>query len=97
MILKLGDKEIDLKEAFPMTLGDWKAFEKLGIMGEDGKVNVVGSDSVTGMILLFCNKVDPDITEVDMDKMHLKDLKIVSEYLSKMMADEEGDNDADPN
>ena len=96
MILKLGDKEVDLSAAFPMTIGDWKAFERMGLVDKSGNVDVTGAAGVSKMIRHFCCKVDGKVTEKMVDAISLKNLKPISEFLTKKMGEEGGD-DTDPN
>ena len=82
MILKMKDKEIDLKACMPITLGDARRLKK-----EFGKqVDDLFSgdpDAVASLLLVLCQKVDKEVTLEHVDTLPLSQLKNVGAVINE--------------
>ena len=73
MILRMGDKEVDLARAFPLILGDIMSLEELGVMDEKGNMDTSSPTKFGKLLLHLAQKVDEtttldDIKKIDLDK-----------------------------
>jgi hypothetical protein len=92
MEIKVNGKTLDFAAALPFTLGDWRAFEKLGLMNAQGEAQIEGPEPVFKMIHHFTKKIDPNATEADVDTIAMTDLGELSTFLLKSLgAPEEPD------
>ena len=87
MILKMGDKEVDLDRAFPMVLGDIMSLEELGVMDEKGQMDT-GSPTKMGKLLLhLAQKVDETTTLNDIKKIGLDEFDEIGDFFEKKMGE----------
>lgn len=87
--IKIGNKTIDLSGALPLTLGDWKAFEKKKLITKDGEVEIKGASQVCILLLHLAQKVDRTVTEKDIETLPLDDLPKITKWIEKAMKVEE--------
>ena len=85
MILKAGDKRIDLEKAFPMTIGDMRALKKLGVIDRSGDMDTGDPDKLAAMILHLARKVDAEVNEADVDKIEIADVKKMGDFIEAKM------------
>jgi hypothetical protein len=86
MKINVADKELDLKDCLPLTIGDWAAFETAGLIDENGGVSSGSAKGVLGFMLVLLQKIDPEITEADIGKIPLTLIAPVSEFLGETLA-----------
>ena len=85
MILKAGEKRIDLDKAFPMTIGDMRALKKLGVIDPKGDMDTGDPDKLAAMILHLARKVDKEVTEDDIDRISVGDVKKMGDFMALKM------------
>ena len=68
-ILILGGVEVDLAKALPLTLGDMRQLEKLGLVTAKGDLQVVGMDGIAKVLHLLVQKVNKDILLEKLDDL----------------------------
>jgi hypothetical protein len=76
LTITLGDREINLGKALPLTLGDWRRLEQQGISPAklaEGKVN-----DLVVLLLHVLHKADSTVTEAEVEALSLTDPRIVS-------------------
>ena len=85
MKIKLGEKEYDLDKSLPITLGDIKKLKAVhGVKLND--LASMDADIVAKVLLLLCQKVDPNITEDMVDEVPLERLGDIAQFLSGAVA-----------
>ena len=57
MKVKIGDREVDVSKAFPLSIGDWVDMEAQGLLAEDGSFNA-GIANTFGLIKTVVAKCD---------------------------------------
>lgn len=83
--IKLGKKTIDLSKAMPLTIGDWKAFERLEIVTKDGNMGVAGATQVCALLLHLAQKVDKGVSEKDIEAIPLEELPRLTKWVDQIM------------
>lgn len=80
MLIKLGEKEYDLRAALPVTLGDIRRLKKNhGLKLAD--LASMDLDVVAMVLLILCQKVDAAITEEMIDTIPITRLAEVAAFL----------------
>ena len=87
MILKMGDKEVDLTRAFPLILGDIMSLEQLGVMDEKGQMNASSPTMMGKLLLHLAQKVDSAITLDDIKKIGLDEFDEIGDFFQKKMGE----------
>lgn len=85
MILKLGDKEVDLAKAFPMTIGDFKALEGLGVLNEKGDMDTASPTKMVSFLFHLLHKADESVTEAEVENISLDDLDGIGDFFDLKM------------
>ncbi len=69
-IIQVGGKELDLREAYPLSNGDHKRLKKKGInLAHALKKENVDIDSLTNMALIIFTKIDKSVTMNMIDEL----------------------------
>ena len=91
-MFKIGDKDVDLSKAMPLTIGDMKALKKAGLdLARMRPGTDLDSDQVLAMIEHVVMKANPAVTVADLDATPITALATISaEIQEKMTA---GDSD----
>lgn len=82
MKIQLGEKEYDLEKSLPVTLGDIRRLKR----EHNVKISDLASmdaDVVAKVLLMLCQKVDPEITEALIDGVPLSEIDQVARFLSR--------------
>ena len=87
MILKMGDKEVDLTRAFPLILGDIMSLEELGVMDEKGQMNATSPVKMGKLLLHLAQKVDTSTTMDDIKKIDLDEFDAIGDFFHKKMGE----------
>ena len=87
MILKMGDKEVDLDRAFPMVLGDIMSLEELGVMDEKGQMDTSSPTKMGKLLLHLAQKVDETTTLNDIKKIGLDEFDEIGDFFQKKMGE----------
>lgn len=87
MILKMGDKEVDLDRAFPMVLGDIMALEELGVMDSKGQMDTSSPTKMGKLLLHLAQKVDETTTLNDIKKIGLDEFDKIGDFFEKKMGE----------
>ena len=85
MILDLGNKKIDLDQAFPLTIGDLKALEALGMVNQKGEVNAGSPVLLSGLLLHLARKIDREVTEAEIDEIPVHKLEKLGDFFEAKM------------
>ena len=94
LILEVGSNKVNMAQAFPLTLGDWKELEKLGLMTKDGAATAIGPDGVAKLLFYLISKTDmKDKVKIeDLDNVSLNEIgRVAQEVQEKMGMGEEAD------
>ena len=104
----IADKEVDLRKAMPLTLGDMKALRRAGVdltkmraevVDRKGKVIVPGTEldgeQVQTMIEHVVRKANPAVTVEELDATPITFLPTISAEIQELMK-VGGDNDPSP-
>lgn len=87
MKIKLGEKEIDLKLALPIVLGDVRKLKKVhGVNLKD--LGSMDADTIAKIVLVLSQKIDPTVTEAEVDMLPMEQVGAVAIFLG-----EAGEND----
>ena len=87
MILKMGDKEVNLDRAFPMVLGDIMALEELGVMDQKGQMDTSSPTKMGKLLLHLAQKVDETTTLNDIKKIGLDEFDKIGDFFEKKMGE----------
>ena len=87
MILRMGDKEVDLTRAFPLNLGDIMSLEELGVMDEKGEMNASSPVKMGKLLLHLAQKVDTTITLDDIKKIDLDKFDEIGSFFEKKLGE----------
>lgn len=80
MKISLGEKEVDLALAIPVTLGDIRVLKKdHGV--KMTQLSEMDADIVAMVVLVLAQKVDKTITEEDINKLPLTKIAEVAMFL----------------
>lgn len=81
MKIHLGEKEYDLAQALPLTLGDLRRLKKeQGVELKD--LASMDVEVVVKVMLLITHKLDPIVTEAQIDALPITVLRDVAEFLT---------------
>lgn len=86
-------KTLDLSQAFPMTLGDWEALDKLGVMGNE--IDLAKPTVFIAILLHLVKKVDDKMVREDITSIPMREIPKLTETLRFMM-EEEASKFSDP-
>lgn len=95
MKLTLGEREVDLSGAFPLTLGDLRQLGKTGLLTDKGDLNLAGAEGIIGLLLHVANKSlkegeDPIVDE-HVEALPLNELPALTKFFTEAMGGEEVD------
>ena len=93
-ILKVGVAEVDLAGAFPLTLGDMRKLEKLGLVTPTGDLKAAGMEGIAKILHYLVSKVNKDIKIDDLDGVSLS--KVTRAFLFARKKIQEGEPDLNP-
>lgn len=80
MKIRLGEKELDLSQAVPITLGDTRWLKKTyGV--KLSELSQIDADIMSHVLHMLCRKVDPGVTEAEVDLITLPEIARLTEYL----------------
>ena len=89
MILEMGDKKVDLAKAFPLTIGDFKGFERLGLLDKKGAIKPDTPTKIASFLFHFIHKADESVTEAEVDSIPIFDLDKITEYFDQKIEETE--------
>ena len=84
-ILQIGGKNVDLKDAFPLVFGDFRKLGKLGLIDKDSNVKAADPDAIAKLLLHLVNKVDPQISEDQLDSVPLTKISRLFLFVRKTL------------
>lgn len=94
-ILKLGDREVNLANAFPMTLGDMMDLSEKDLTDEDGNVKMAGVHGVFEVLKLVTNKAlgieagaEGSVTDAELRGIPLQTMGELTPYFTRQMGGE---------
>ena len=93
-ILILGGVEVDLAKALPLTLGDMRQLEKLGLVTAKGDLQVAGMDGIAKILHLLVQKVNKDILLESLDTLAVSKVTRAFLFIQKQIM--EGEPDLNP-
>jgi len=85
MKIKLGDRELDLAGAFPLTLGDWRRLKERGVMDEKGELNVSDPANLGILLYVILSKAYPDLAEEEFDQLPITAFAEIGKFFSQQM------------
>ena len=88
--IELNGKSINLNSALPLTLGDWRKLEELGVSASELSENKM-ADTIK-LLLYVSNKANSDVTVEDIESVTL-DHELVQSILDSLRGE---DTDVDP-
>ena len=91
MKLQLGDRKIDLEGAFPLTIGDFKAMKRIGLINPDGEVDASDPGLIAALVHHFAHKVDQTVTEDMIDDLPMTVFDEIGEFFGRMMGASKAD------
>lgn len=79
-VIELKGRKYDIREAFPLTLGDYEQLEKLGVC-ENFNINLKNPSNYISFFLVVLRKLNLDVTREDAESLTLLDIAttVVSE------------------
>lgn len=86
--LTLNGKELDLSNAVPLTIGDIRHLKKLGYDVLKMDTANLEVDQIVGLLKYVCNKVDPSVTDEDIESMPLPWMNALSKVMYAMNEDD---------
>ena len=93
-VLILGSAEVDLAKALPLTLGDMRRLEALGLVTQKGDLQVTGMDGIAKILHLLVQKVNKDIPLETLDSLAVS--KVTRAFLFIQRQIMEGEPDLGP-
>lgn len=84
MILKLGEKSVDMAKSWPWTLRDMKAFKAAGITNEKGDIETDDLESLEKMLRHLCKKVDETVTDEEVELIDIVQLQKFGVWLAEL-------------
>ena len=93
-VLKIGAAEVDLAGAFPLTLGDMRKLEKLGLVTPTGDLKAAGMEGIAKILHYLVSKVNKEIKLDDLDSVSLS--KVTRAFLFARKKIQEGEPDLNP-
>lgn len=96
-VYKISDKEVDFKNAFPLTIGDWEALEKLKIV-DGGSLIIKSTSQSIDLMNYIAHKANTDITRDDIRTIPINKLAEISDLIQSLMEESEAEviKGADP-
>ena len=95
-MFKIGDKDVDLSKAMPLTIGDMKALKKVGLdLASMRPGTDLDGDQVLAMIEHVVRKANPAVTIEDLDATPITFLTTISAEIQELMK-VGGNNDPSP-
>ena len=85
MKLQLGEKQVDLNDAFPLTIGDIKALETIGVIDNKEEMNAGSVTMISKLVFHLARKVDSEVTEAEIDAIPVHKLKDLGPFLDSKM------------
>lgn len=79
--LTLNGKEVDLAKSWPLTIGDMKAFKKLGLVTKKGDIDTEDIEDFEKMIGHLCRKVNPEINGADVEQITVPEMGKISDWI----------------
>ena len=73
MKITVGGREIDLEKALPIVVGDLRKLKKLGV-NYPSAFDPRDPDHQALFLYHFCQKVDPAVTEAEIDLLSLEEV-----------------------
>ena len=92
--LKIGAADVDLTNAFPLTLGDMRKLEKLGLVTPTGDLKAAGMEGIAKILHYLVSKVNKEIKLDDLDGVSLS--KVTRAFLFARKKIQEGEPDLNP-
>ena len=97
-VLTIGAAEVDLSRALPLTLGDMRKLERLGLTNEAGSLTVAGIEGVAQVLHLLIEKVNTSIKLADLDSLPVSKVTRAFLFIQKrIMEGEDVPNPTKPN
>ena len=84
MILKMGEKSVDMAASWPWNIRDMKAFKAAGITDAKGDINTDDIESLEKMLRHLCKKVDDTVTDEDVELIDIVQLQAFGAWLAKL-------------
>lgn len=84
-MITINDKEVHLKKALPLTLGDWEDLEDMGITPQSLKVP--GFKILRIFIHHICHKANNDITDDDIRSLTIAQMDNVNSMIGSLQND----------
>ena len=79
--LTLNGKEVDLAKSWPLTIGDMKAFKKMGLITKKGDIDTADIEDFEKMIGYLCHKVNPKIEGKDVEQITVIEMSKISDWI----------------
>lgn len=89
--IQVDGRIISLDQAFPLTLGDWRALEKKKLLDSKANVADLGADGIAKLLLHLFEKVDDKVVSDDLDKLSLKKVTRLFLFVRQKMEEDEPD------
>lgn len=83
--IMLGGREVDLNNALPLKLRDWRKLEKDGITSK--AIEGGAMEATFKLAFYVLKKADPAVTEDEVDDLTLPELKRIIEGVNKERTD----------
>ena len=87
MILKMGEKSVDMAASWPWNIKDMKAFKAAGITDAKGDINTGDLESLEKMLRHLCRKVDETVTDEEVELIDIVQLQEFGDWLAKLTKD----------
>lgn len=91
--LAIKESKIDLGKALPLTLGDMRKLEKLGLLSNLGELKPNGMEDVAKVLHYLVSKIHPEIKLDDLDEVPLTRVTRAFLFVKKRIEEEEKDLD----
>lgn len=83
MKVKMGEKEVDLEASWPLTIKDMKALKAAGVTDAKGEIDTGDVESLATLLLLLLRKVDGEVTEEDVEKIDIIQVKAIGDWIER--------------
>ena len=87
MILKMGEKSVDMAKSWPWNIRDMKAFKAAGITDDKGDINTNDLESLEKMLRHLCRKVDETVTDEQVELIDIVQLQAFGVWLANLTED----------
>ena len=84
MILKMGEKSVDMAKSWPWNIRDMKAFKAAGITDDKGDIHTEDLESLEKMLRHLCKKVDETVTDAEVELIDIVQLQEFGEWLTNL-------------